>query len=455
MARFWPFNKKKALTDTRLPMQIMWTGNGFSMVPYAVNSYIKEGYTMNSAVYSIVTALADKFSTVPFYVYKVKSRSKTQKYIDATKSGFNPSALAFKSAAMDEVAENDPLAMLLAKPNSYQTDADFRKMWLTFLKLTGLTSVYSNTGLTGSKPLSLHVLPTQWVTLVADGTLMDAAKVSFSPFGGGVNELDRAKVYLAKYVNPDVQTDGSHLYGLSPLKAALLDMQGSSDATKAMAKMYQNGGAKGAFTPKENLGPEQISAFRKVVQDWINGYENKGTAGAFSAPVDWLDIGHTSVDMQLLEGKRLTEERIATVYKYPPALLKGDNKFDNDINAVKYLITNSLYPDLVMFRDMYNTWITQMYPGAGYFVDFDISILPEMQADMEKVTEQALKLVGAGIINRNEARQLVKYDEVALPEMQMFTVQGSVMPLADAMMQDVEITQDYADTEENGTAGKN
>lgn len=436
-------------------MQLIWTGSGFSLVPYAVNTYVQDGYTKNSAVYSIVTALADKFSTVPFYVYKVKNRQKARHYIDATKSGFNQQALTIKAAAMDEVPENDPLAQLMGKPNSYQSESEFRKMWLTFLKLTGMSPVYANTGMVGTKPLSLHVLPSQWVTLKADATLMDVGEVYFSPLGAGVNLLDREKVYLAKYINPDVQTDGSHLYGLSPLKAALLDLQGSTDATKAMAKMYQNGGARGAVAPKQPLTEVQVNQLRTVVANWINGIENKNAVGALSVPLDYIDIGLTSVDMQLLEGKRLTEERIATVYKYPPALLKGDNKFDNDINAVKFLITNSLYPDLVMYRDMFNNWIANMYQGAGYLVDFDISILPEMQEDMQKVTEQALKLVEAGIINRNEARELVKYDVVDAPEMSMFTVQGAVMPLADAMVSDVQITQDYANDTQNGTASQN
>lgn len=443
MATFWPFGRKKAIqTDKQaMPMALVWTGAGFSLVPYAVKSYI-DGYTTNSAVYSVVSALMDKFSSIPFYAYEIKNQRKAGEYVAMTKSGYNPNGMLVKAAAMDELPDTNEVAMLLKKPNSYQGDAEFRKMWLMFMKLTGMAAVYGNTGAVGSKPLSIHVLPSQWVTLTPDATLMDAKEVYFSPMGGGVNPLGREKVYLAKYANPDFQTDGSHLYGLSPLKAALLDLQGSNDAAKAMAKMYQNGGAKGVFTPEQILVREQLDMLRQSIKDWINGNENKGNSSALSAPLKYHDIGLSSVDMQLLEGKKLTDERIATVFKYPPELLKADNKYDNVTAAIKFLVTNGIYPDLVTYRDMWNNWLLPMFGKANYFVDFDISVLPEMQADMEKIVEQAAKMWW---ISPNEKRQLSKYDALKDPAMDSIFLPTGLTPISEAFMSDVSITDDYED----------
>jgi len=437
----WPFKKKAAKAEA-LPFKLIWTGSGFSMIPIGINSYIN-GYTGNSAVYSIVTAEMDKFADIPFYVYKVKDRQKADRYNRMTKSGYNKNALLTKSSAFDEVMEGDPAADLMRKPNTYQTEGEFRKMWLMFLKLAGLAPVYSNTGLVGKTPLSIHVLPPQWVTLVPDASLMDAMKVYFSPMGAGVNELDRMKVYLSKYQNPDVQTDGSHLYGLSPLKAALLDLQSSNDSSKAMAKMYQNGGARGAFTPKQILNEVQVPQLRTAINDWLNGTDNKANVGGMSLPLDYHDIGLTSVDMELLKGRQMTDERLATVFKFPPALLRSDNKYDNADAALRFLVTNGIYSDLVAYREMWNQWLLPMFGKAGYYVDFDISILPEMQGDMQKLSEQAIKLVGSGIINRNEARDLLKWDAVDDEMMNLYTVTGSVIPIGDVSMPDVQITEDY------------
>ena len=75
MATFWPFGRKKAIqTDKQaMPMALVWTGAGFSLVPYATKTYI-DGYTTNSAVYSVVSALMDKFSSIPFYAYEIKNQ---------------------------------------------------------------------------------------------------------------------------------------------------------------------------------------------------------------------------------------------------------------------------------------------------------------------------------------------------------------------------------------------
>jgi HK97 family phage portal protein len=360
-----------------------------------------------------------------------------------TKHGYNSNALILKAGAMDELADEHPVAQLMRKPNTYQTENDFRKMAMMFLKLTGMAPVYANTGAVGSKPLSIHVLPTQWVTLVADQTLMDAAKVYFSPMGGGVGELERAKVYLWKYQNPDFQTDGSHLYGLSPLKAALLDMQGSIDASKQQAKMYQNGGARGVFSSTNPLNETQFGSFQELISNWANGTENKGKVNGFSVPVTYHDIGLTSVDMELLKGRQMTDERIANVLKYPPELLKADNKYDNVSAAMKSLVTNGIYSDLVSYRDFWNQWLLPMFGASGeYYVDFDISVLPEMQQDMEKVVTQAKEMWW---ITPNEKRQLSKYDDLADPAMNAIYLPTGLIPISEAFMPDVQMTADYQD----------
>ena len=437
------FKKKAAPSNGQpLPFQLIWTGTGFSMVPYATMTYIKQGYNGNAAVYSIINALMDKFVQVPFYLYKVKDEKKLRQYKTMTGKAYHPGAMLTKIAAMDEMDDSHAISQLMHKPNTYQTESDFWKMAILFLKTTGLAPIYANTGLVGTKPLSLHVLPSQWLTLEPDATLMDAAKVSFSPMGAGVNPLERKKVYIWKYINPDFQTDGSHLYGLSPLRAGLLDMQGSNEAAKQMAKMYQNGGARGAMTPKEIIGEKQVSQFRTAIENWLTGSENKGKVGGLSFPVEFHDIGLTSVDMELLKGRQMTDERIASLFNYPPALLRSDNKYDNADAAVKYVVTNSLYGDLTSKRDILNQWLLPMMGenSGSYYIDFDISILPEMQGDMEKIVNQAAKM---WYLTPNEMRQLSRYGNIMKPAMDLVYIPTGLTPIDDMLMADLPLTEDY------------
>ena len=274
---------------------------------------------------------------------------------------------------------------------------------------------------------------------------MDVKTIYFSPMGAGVGELDRAKVHLWKYQNPDIDVSGSHLYGLSPLKAGLKDVQSSNEAAIQMAKMYQNGGARGVLTPKEPINEVQVNGLRGAIESWLSGSDNRGKVGGLGTPVEFHAIGLDAVDMKLLEGKQITDERIASIFNYPPALLKSDNKYDNVNAAVKYVVTNSLYADLVAYRNMWNNWLVPMFGLQGqYFIDFDISVLPELQEDMKLVVEQADKMWW---ITPNEKRQLSSYDSLKVPGMDSILVPSGFTPIEDLVMGDVQLTQDYANNQ--------
>jgi len=409
---------------------MMWTGGGFTMIPYSTTAYIKDGYNGNSAVYTVVTALMQKFAQIPFYVYRVKKDTSLKQYKAISSLAFNERAIMLKAAAMDEMPDNHPLSQLMAKPNSYQSDAEFRQMAMCFLKLTGLSGIYANKGVTGTNVQSLHILPSQWISLKPEANLMDFEKVYFSPMGAFYNELPKDQVYLWKYANPDFQTDGSHLYGLSPLKAGLMDVKASNEASKQMAKMYENGGARGILTPKEIITKEQVSMFRDTITTWLTGSDNRGKIGGISAPVDFHNIGLDAVDMGLINGKNISDERIALIFGYPPELLKSDNKYDNAINALRKLVTNGIYSDLVSYRHIWNNWLLPMmgYNTGEYYVDFDITILPEMQEDMAKVVEQADKMWW---ISPNEKREMSKYDAIADPAMDKVYIPSNLVPIDD------------------------
>jgi HK97 family phage portal protein len=444
-------NRKKAPEPrAQFPFELVWYGGVLTMIPGNITAFIRDGFNGNSTVHHIAKVQSDKFAQIPFRLYKQKGNS-TQKYLNQTKY-YNPSAMIRKAAAMDEVPENDPVYKLLQQPNDYQSESDFRKLWLIWLKLTGFSPIYTNMGASKTKVLSMSNLAPQWVTITPNASLTGPEKIYYSPFGATQQtEIPVEDCYMAKYQNPDYTSDGRHLYGLSPLKAALLDLKGSQEAKKAIAKMFENGGAKGVFMPKEvPLNQQQADSMRGTIEAFLNGNSNKGKDGAVSFPMDYTSLGLDAVDMKLIEGGALTDQRIALAYNHPPALLQADNKYDNQIEAIKYLVTNTIYPDLVMYREFLNNWLLPYKLNRPDLVaDFDITELPEMQEDMKKLTDSAVTLVREGLLNRNEGRAILKYDERPEPEMNMFFIPTSYMPIQDAEIgsDNLDITCDYQDTD--------
>jgi HK97 family phage portal protein len=437
-------SKKKAPEPrAQFPFELLWYGGGLTMIPGNITAFIRDGFCGNSTVHHIVKVQSDKFSQIPFRIYKQKG-SQTKKYLNQTKY-YNPAAMIRKGAAMDEIPENDPIYKLINQPNDFQSDSDFWKLWLIWLKLTGFSPIYTNMGGSRTKVLAMSNLAPQWVQITANSSLTGPEKIFYSPFGATQQtQIPVEDCYIGRYQNPDYTSDGRHLYGLSPLKAALLDLKGSTEAKKAIAKMFENGGAKGVFMPKE-VPQNQLQAdtMRGTIETFLNGNSNKGKDGAVSFPVDYQSLGLDAVDMKLIEGGALTDQRIALAYNHPPALLQADNKYDNQLEAIKYLVTNSIYPDLVMKREFFNNWFLPIKMGRPDLVaDFDITELPEMQEDMSKLV-QSVK--DAWWITPNEKRTVMKYDDLPSDEMNQVYIPTGYMPIEDAAIggDEVDITEDY------------
>jgi phage portal protein BeeE len=182
---------------------------------------------------------------------------------------------------------------------------------------------------------------------------------------------------------------------------------------------------------------------RGTIETFLNGNSNKGKDGAVSFPVDYQSLGLDAVDMKLIEGGALTDQRIALAYNHPPALLQADNKYDNQLEAIKYLVTNSIYPDLVMKREFFNNWLLPIKMGRPDLVaDFDITELPEMQEDMSKLV-QSVK--DAWWITPNEKRTVMKYDDLPSDEMNQVYIPTGYMPIQDAAIggDELDLTGDY------------
>jgi len=73
--------------------------------------------------------------------------------------------------------------------------------------------------------------------------------------------------------------------------------------------------------------------------------------------------------------------------------------------ARKMLYTNSVIPELYKVRDELNRWLAPNF-GDKLFIDFDISVIPELQEETEKVVSQ---MTQAWWLTPNEKRMAMSY----------------------------------------------
>jgi HK97 family phage portal protein len=407
-------------------------------------------YENNSEVYSIVKRISKTISTVPFYVYKVKDKKSLNTYkamIQNSSTGADiAKAEVMRSKAIQEIADSE-LNTLLERPNEYQSFSEFIENVVGYKLITGNSYIWANR-LTSGKVAELVTLPSQYVAIISDGTINGVEGYTFTLVGW--DQLDAKDVIHLKYFNPYFDTNGQQLYGLSPLQAAYRTVQRSNDAKDTSVGMLQNQGPKGILYADEanDFGPEQAG---KLKEDFYNQYGTKGkitqNAGNIliaGAKLGWVNMGMSPVDLQLLESEKITLRELCNVYGVNSALFNDpDNKTYNNIKeAKKEMLTQVVLPELVAIRDALNRFFA-VEIGQGYYIDFDITVFPELQEDMK---ELSAILSQSWWITPNEKRAAMRYDTSMDTTMDEIYIPAGYLPIAElTMLQDPRDAQQQGD----------
>jgi HK97 family phage portal protein len=229
-------------------------------------------------------------------------------------------------------------------------------------------------------------------------------------------DIPKDKVMMWKTWNPDFNaTTYSHMRGVSPMRAAYSTLRMSNNAADASAMMAQNGGAKGAITPKpigSNVATftvEQANMIKRAVNEDMNGIDNKGRINVLQTPWDYLNFGLSSVDMDLVKTMQMSMHQWCRVFGLPAVIFDTDtSSYNNYQNAMRDLMTNTVIPTCASLRDELNKWLVPRF-GENVYIDFDITALPEMQQDMERMSRI---LRDANWLTYDEKRVAMNYEEL-------------------------------------------
>lgn len=462
MGLFDIFKKKGINPYPSSPVQMVGL-NSALVQNYTSASYVTEGYLGNADVYAIVSFLARKSASIPWYVYQMnpgeKARTNLMRYKQlskgiANRGAYEQALIARKNAYSENIIMGTPLARLLERPNNYQSQDQFFENLFGYRYLSGEGNIYGNDGKLGGQFSELNILPTQFLEIYPDPIDVYSILAYKLQIGEGINLPKENVMHWASW-NPEFDaTTRAHLRGVSPLRAALKTLRMSNNAADASAMMTGNGGAKGALTPRPlgNIVPnftiEQASDIRRAVNENINYVDNKGKVAVLQTPWDYLNFGMSSVDMELVNTLRLSMHQWCRVFGLPAVLFDVDtSSYNNYQNAMRDLITNTIIPMCCQLRDELNKWLVPRY-GEDAFIDFDITALPEMQQDMERMVRS---LRDANWLTFDEKRVAMNYEEREGAFGYAYINQG-LIPIEQAVM-DLTIppSEDIEDEDDNGT----
>lgn len=422
------FNRQKGLSISS-PYWFFNTDGSKVLLSDNKGDYINEGFGANSTVFSIIKHISDKFATLPFYLYEVTNKKEFQRYKSLSQGiGGNSSLIEYERSRHKALKEVDSHPFLDAFD---KLGFEGKAQLCGFRDMSGDAFLWKNRGLTGGAPLEYKILPSQFMVIDGNDTLdgVNGYRLNI----GKVENFHVEEIAHWKYWNPFFDTAGGHLYGLSPLRAAYMDLLTSKAGKAAAYNDFKNNGTRGAIVRNEDAPwtdtvRDDVKAY---VEDTFNGVENRGKIRAINIKASWMQMGLSASEMETMKALQLTKEDLCNVFSFPTRLLAGvEGTFNNVDASGKQLITNCVYPRAVSFRDFVNT---QLLPDFGnnnnLFYDVDITALPELQDEMKMLYELMEK---AWWVSPDEKREMTNWDASGVPEMSKFYIPTSVQPIDQA-----------------------
>jgi HK97 family phage portal protein len=432
-------------------------GSGWTRYDTKGQTYLDKGYNENPDVFSIVSQIARKFSSVPGVLKEVKDKKALKQLKKLYVKSLSPQETLLKCKLETKAFTEDgeEIDEPLDRPNYYQSETEFKELWETFMLLTGNAYQWMlrpSDGANQGVPLSRFLLPSHLVQIV----LKENANINdldnpishyIILLGNSMIRFERDDIIHSKFPNPNYDLNGSHLYGQSPLRSALRDIQLGNSTIDYNNDTMNNGGIYGFIHAKDGQTPltaDQAVELKNRLVEMKASKEALGRIAGASAPLGFTQVSVDTDKMQPHTYSDAAQKHIANTLGWSTLLLNTDAKYDNLKAAWQMAISNRISPDLKIYEDGLNN---QYYPKFKDLnnaeIHFDVSELPEMQGDMKAMSEWLATALENGAITPDEFRMALRYPATGLPEMEQHYLKTGVIPIEDVAVSDQSIARAF------------
>ena len=395
-------------------------GNQSAQYDTDSKTYLYEGYGNNPDVYAILQQQADKTKVIPYYIRDIKdekSYSKLMSLQTATKGDLSIKQMATKLMLESKAYSEDEMKFPLENPNPLQTWSEVFALWKIFMKTTGNCYFYvpkPSSGVNRGKPLGLYVLPSHMMKIVMKENVSEFSLQSpISHYmlidNKDFIEFQADDIIHTKYPNPFYDFRGSQLYGLSPMRAIIRNLESSNEALNTNVKTMKNGGVFGFITGKDQvLTADHATQLKERLQEMDANPERLSKIAGLSVPIEFTKLSVNPSDLMIFDYLKYDRKTIANALGWSDALLNNDDggKYDKQTSEKRRVITDNILPDLILLQEALTRGFVRKFPGyENTYMDFDITELPEMQEDISKLVEWMDKAP----LTYNEKRLAINY----------------------------------------------
>jgi len=377
------FGARKALAEVAQPSEhkaankpiFNRVGPGQAIAtPRRYDKLAREGYQQNVIAYRSINLVAKALASIPFDVYRGQTR-------------------------LDE----HPLAALLTKPNPRLKGENFLYNLVGYYLIAGNAYCFA-AGPKNGTPKELWLLRPDTVSVVEGA---DGLPAGFEQqVAGRKQRFDAADILHWKTFNPL-----SDWYGLAPLEAGAMAVDGHNESSRWNLALIQNGGTPSGVLYQEDadqpLTDAQFRALKDQIENQYTGALNAGRPLLLEGGLKWQDMGLSPKDMDWTSAKNMNAREIALAFGVPPQMLgiPDAQTYSNYSEARQSLWEDTIIP---MARDIaaeLSNWLGPKY-GEGVKLVPDFDEIPALEAKRALRFE---RIGNAGFLSDAEKRKVLGF----------------------------------------------
>lgn len=345
---------------------------------YDFNSYVKEGWSLNSVVYSSIMYKVRATATAPLRAY--------------TGDEHYPKPLP----------RSHYLSRLLAKPNEHQTGVEFQALNYVYFNLSGNVFILKdkserdNLKLYPLRPDRIRILPSEGMPATIKAFI-------YVPEGKSVHEglpiLPQDMIHI-KLPWPGDPLEGMG-FGFSPLSAAAQVADVDNLVTQFLNVFFQKGSMiTGVLKFDVPLQEDTVSTIKERWQNIYGGVDKWGV-GVLDRGGEYNRVGLTIEEMGFNELDARSECRITGPFGVPPILIGAKtglerSTYSNYGEARKACWEDTLLPELKWMEAELQDHLNEA-EDEGAYVRYDTTRVPALQKDVPKQAAAAYTMWQMGV----------------------------------------------------------
>jgi len=335
------------------------------------------GYTESEAIYSIVNKIASTASSVPVEVVDVDNK----------------------------VLEVDWVDKLLKYANEDTTFKELVFNYYVYLLSIGNSYIYSPLVSTGQR-VEMWTMPSDLVEIIS-GPFWEPIKGYRIIEGDQQIMFDKKDVLHGKLFNPRY-SNGSWLYGISPIAVAVEMIRQIESGSKRMSMMAEEGGPPYIISAQvpEGLTAQQQELLEDTYKRKYKGLDNVNEPMLSGTPLKVDTLGATAADMELIQSSEYAWRVLANVFGVDSILFndKSASAYNNVEQAYKDFINNTIIPLNDSFANKLSRFL---FPAGEARIRFNYS---DVEVLNDAKNERMIALDKVMFLTEDEKREMFGYE---------------------------------------------